>query len=96
MVSPIFPSIDEPTLHVNGGIQVGVYSRDGLPTTNPVTLNINKVSNKVSVKPTFAGLSGAGLYQINLTVPSGLGAGEVSLQATVGGVETPDAVFSLQ
>jgi uncharacterized protein (TIGR03437 family) len=48
------------------------------------------------VTPTFAGLSGAGLYQINLTVPSGLGTGEVALQATVGGVETPDAVFSLQ
>jgi uncharacterized protein (TIGR03437 family) len=57
-----------------------------------VTLSINKVS----VTPTFAGLSGAGLYQINLTVPSGLGTGEVALQATVGGVETPDAVFSLQ
>jgi uncharacterized protein (TIGR03437 family) len=41
-------------------------------------------------------LSGAGLYQINLTVPSGLGTGEVSMQATVVGVETPVAVFSLQ
>ena len=61
-------------------------------TTNPVTLDINKVS----VTPSFAGLSGPGLYQIDLTVPSGLGSGEVSLQATVGGVETPVAIFSLQ
>jgi uncharacterized protein (TIGR03437 family) len=61
-------------------------------TTNPVTLDINSVS----VTPAFAGLSGAGLYQINLTVPSGLGTGEVPLQGAVGGAETPVAVFSLQ
>jgi len=35
------------------------------PTTNPVTLRINNVS----VTPTFAGLSGAGAYQLNITVP---------------------------
>jgi uncharacterized protein (TIGR03437 family) len=62
------------------------------PTTNPVTLMINKVS----VTTEFAGLSGAGVYQINLTVPSGLGTGGVSVQASVGGVETPAAVFSLK
>jgi uncharacterized protein (TIGR03437 family) len=62
-------------------------------TTNPVTLRINNVS----VTPTFAGLSGAGLYQLNLTVPSGLGPGDVSLQASVGGVVTPSGVvISLQ
>jgi uncharacterized protein (TIGR03437 family) len=47
--------------------------------------------------PAFAGLSGAGLYQINLTVPASLGTGDVSLAATVGGVQTPaTAVISLQ
>ena len=62
-------------------------------TTNPVTLRINNVS----ITPTFAGLSGAGLYQVNLTVPSGLGPGDVSLQASVGGVQTPSGVvISLQ
>jgi uncharacterized protein (TIGR03437 family) len=62
-------------------------------TTNPVTLRINNVS----ITPTFAGLSGAGLYQVNLTVPSGLGPGDVSLQASVGGVQTPSSVvISLQ
>jgi uncharacterized protein (TIGR03437 family) len=50
-----------------------------------------------SVVPSFAGLSSAGLYQINLTVPAGLGAGDVALVATVGGVQTQSGVvISLQ
>jgi len=63
------------------------------PSTNTVSLRVNNVS----VTPTFAGLSGAGLYQINLTVPAGLGTGDVSLQATAGGVATATGVvISLQ
>jgi uncharacterized protein (TIGR03437 family) len=63
------------------------------PTINPVGLSIGNSS----VVPTFAGLSGAGVYQINLTVPEGLGAGDVSLVATVGGKQTPPTVvISLQ
>ena len=62
-------------------------------TTNAVSLSINKVS----VSPSFAGLSAAGLYQINFTVPAGLGTGDVPLVATVGGVSTqPGVVISLQ
>ncbi len=57
-------------------------------TTNPVTLLINNVS----VTPAFAGLSSAGLYQINVTVPAGLGSGDVSLVATVAGLQTPSSV----
>lgn len=53
-------------------------------TTNSVTVLINNVS----VTPFFAGLSAAGLYQINLVVPAGLGAGEATLAATVNGVRT--------
>jgi uncharacterized protein (TIGR03437 family) len=60
---------------------------------NPVTLLINNVP----VTPGFAGLSSAGLYQINVVVPAGLGTGDVSLQATAGGVRTlPGIVLSLQ
>jgi uncharacterized protein (TIGR03437 family) len=58
------------------------------PTNYPVTVLINGRS----ATPSFAGLSGAGLYQFNLTVPSGLGTGDVSLQASVGGVQTPPGV----
>jgi uncharacterized protein (TIGR03437 family) len=62
-------------------------------TTNPVSLRINNVS----VTPSFAGLSAAGLYQINFTVPAGLGTGDVPLVATVGGVSAqPGVVISLQ
>ncbi len=55
------------------------------PAINPVSL----VINGVRVTPMFVGLSGAGLYQINLTIPPGLGAGDLSLDAGIGGVRTP-------
>ncbi len=65
----------------------------GAATTNTVSLLMN---NK-AVVPAFAGLTSAGLYQFNLTVPAGLGTGDVPLQATVGGVTTPPGVvLSLQ
>jgi len=67
---------------------VGQAYSGAAATTNPVTLRINNVS----VTPSFAGLSGAGLYQINLTVPAGLGTGDVPLQAMVGGVQTAAGV----
>jgi uncharacterized protein (TIGR03437 family) len=53
--------------------------------------------NNVAVRPAFAGLSSAGLWQINLTIPAGLGTGDVPLQATAGGAQTPSGVvISLQ
>ncbi len=77
----------------NPAVPAGRTFSGAAPASNPVTLRINNVS----VIPTFAGLSGAGLYQLNVTVPSGLGTGDVSLQATVGGVQTPSGVeISLQ
>jgi uncharacterized protein (TIGR03437 family) len=77
----------------NPAIAPGVRFSGAAPTTNAVTLSINNIG----VTPTFAGLSGAGLYQINLTVPSGLGTGDVPLQSTVGGVQTATGVvISLQ
>jgi len=61
----------------------------GAASTNyPLTLYINNVA----VKTTFTGLSSAGLYQINLRIPFGLGTGDVSLQAMVGGLETQAGV----
>ena len=69
-----------------------VYS-GAAPTTSSVGLLINNTN----IIPTFAGLVGAGLYQINFTVPVGLGAGDMPLAARVGGVETSAGpVISLQ
>jgi uncharacterized protein (TIGR03437 family) len=66
------------------------------PTTYPVTLLVNNVT----LAPIFSGLSGAGLYQINFTVPPGIGTGDVPLVAivaTAGGAQTPpNVVISLQ
>jgi uncharacterized protein (TIGR03437 family) len=62
------------------------------PVNNPISLYINNIF----VAPSFVGLSSAGLYQINLNVPSGLGAGEVLIHAIAGGIETqPGVLFSL-
>lgn len=64
------------------------------PATSATELRIN---NQV-VQPAFAGLTAAGLYQINLfPIPAGLGTGDVPLTLTIGGVQTPGGVVvSLQ
>jgi len=72
----------------NPAVLPGQAFSSAAATTSPVALHINNAS----VTPSFAGLSGAGLDQINLTVPAGLGTGDVSLQATVGGAQTPPGV----
>jgi len=62
-------------------------------TTNTVQVLIGGTT----LTPSFAGLSSAGLYQINVTIPAGLGAGEVALIASISGVQTqPGVVISLQ
>jgi uncharacterized protein (TIGR03437 family) len=69
------------------------YSGNGAATTNKVTLHIGGMS----VLPSFAGFSTSLLYQINLTIPAGLGTGDVPLAASVGGFQTqPGVVISLQ
>jgi uncharacterized protein (TIGR03437 family) len=54
------------------------------PTSSPVTITIGGVPAYVA----FSGITEAGLYQFNLTVPPGTGSGDQALQATVGGVKT--------
>jgi uncharacterized protein (TIGR03437 family) len=77
----------------NPPVPAGQVFSGAAPTTSPVTVRINNVN----LTPSFAGLSGAGLYQFNLTIPPGLGSGDLSLQASVGSVQTPiGVVISLQ
>jgi uncharacterized protein (TIGR03437 family) len=63
-------------------IAPGLIFTGAYPTTNTVTMTIGGIAVPVS----FAGLVGPGLYQINITVPSGLTAGDNAIVATVGGV----------
>ena len=78
---------------INPAVPAGKIFSGSSPTTNPVNLLIDSVN----VPPSFAGMSSAGLYQINLKIPPGLGTGDVPLQATVGGAQTPlGVVISLQ
>ena len=76
----------------NPAVPAGRAFSGAAPLTSSFTLYINNVP----VAPIFVGLSSAGLYQINLVVPSGLGAGDVPLMASVGGMQTqPGLHFSL-
>jgi uncharacterized protein (TIGR03437 family) len=77
----------------NPAVPAGKAFSGSAPTVNPVTLLINNAI----VPPTYSGMTSAGLYQINLTVPAGLGTGDVPLSASVGGSETQSGVvISLQ
>ena len=78
----------------NPPVAAGQAFSGAASTTNPVQLSINYIS----VTPIFAGITSAGLYQMNIVkLPSGLGTGDVLLQAIVGGARTPsNVVISLQ
>ena len=108
IIGPTGTSLGYPTVAAKAGDIVELYGT-GFGPTNPAvpagqaftgaapTASVSLLINKVNVTPTFAGLSGAGLVQINLTIPSGLGTGDVSLMATVGGVQTSsNVVISLR
>jgi uncharacterized protein (TIGR03437 family) len=69
-------------------VSAGALFTGAASTNNPVTLSINNMS----VTPLFAGESSAGLYQLNIVIPSGLGTGDVPLQASVAGAQTQSTV----
>jgi uncharacterized protein (TIGR03437 family) len=73
-------------------VQAGKAFSGTAPTNNKVTFTVNGKT----VTPDFAGLSSAGLYQFNITVPAGLGTGEVPFTALVAGATTPQFTLSLQ
>jgi len=78
---------------VNPPVPAGQPFSGAAATVAPVTVYLNGIS----ITPTFAGMSSAGLYQLNITIPSGLPTGDVFLQATVSDSQTPSgAVIALQ
>lgn len=71
----------------------GQVKSSGSPTTSPVTVTIGGVAANVA----FAGMTQAGLYQLNVTVPAGPGSGDEAIQATVNGIQTQQgAVVTVQ
>jgi uncharacterized protein (TIGR03437 family) len=109
LLGPTGSSLGYPTVAAKAGDIVELFGV-GFGPTNPavpageafsgaaaVNNPINLYINGITVTPTFVGLSSAGLYQINLIVPTGLGEGEVPMRASAGGIETqPNVLFSLQ
>jgi uncharacterized protein (TIGR03437 family) len=66
----------------------GAVFQGSAPLTNSVTVTIGGAAASVS----YAGLVGAGLYQINVMVPS-LPAGEHEVIARIAGLDTPSGIL---
>lgn len=63
----------------------------------PASSGLAVFINGTAVTPFFAGVTQTGVFQFNITIPAGLGTGDVPLTAMVGGVQTPTGVvISLQ
>jgi uncharacterized protein (TIGR03437 family) len=109
IIGPTGDSLGYPTVAAKAGDTVELYGTGFGPTTPavlsgraysgaaPTAYSVNLFINGSIFTPMWAGMSGAGLDQINLTMPKGLGTGDVSLAASVDGVRTPSyAVISVQ
>ena len=71
----------------NPPVAAGQLFTQAAPMVNPVTITIGGVNAPVS----FAGLTAAGLYQFNVTVPN-VPSGDQLVQAKVSGLLTQDAL----
>jgi uncharacterized protein (TIGR03437 family) len=104
ILGPTGNSLGYPTVAAKAGDIVALFVV-GLGPTNrvvpageafigaaPATNTVNVLIGNASVTPLFAGLASQGLGQINLIVPAGLGAGDVSLVVTVGGAQSQAGV----
>jgi uncharacterized protein (TIGR03437 family) len=101
ILGPTGNSLGYPTVAAKAGDIVELFGT-GFGPTNPVvpsgqafdgaaptTYTVSLQINNVSVGTMWAGLSSAGVDQINLTIPSGLGTGDVPLVAGISGGHTP-------
>jgi len=66
------------------GVNAGTVVSAPLQTSTPVTVRIDSQDAAV----TYAGMTSAGLYQINVTVPSNLADGDYPITAEVAGIRT--------
>ena len=109
ILGPTGTSLGFPTVAAKPGDTVEIFGV-GFGPTNPLVpagqafLGMAAAANPVqlaiagaALNPLFAGLSAAGIYQINVTIPTGLGSGDQPLAGIAGGTETQTrAVISLQ
>jgi uncharacterized protein (TIGR03437 family) len=112
IIGPSNNSLGYKTIPAKAGDSIQVYGVGFGPTTPTVLAGqafsgaastnntVTLMFGSTTLVPTFAGISEAGTYQFNLTVPPNLGVGDVSIAAIVAGVTTaagePNAVISLQ
>ena len=77
-------------------VPAGQAYASATPTVNPVAVTIGGVAIP-AVNVQFAGLVGAGLYQLNILIPPNLGSGDKPIVATAGGLQTQSTILlSLQ
>ena len=69
-------------------VPAGQLFKGSAPLNDPVQITIDGTA----VTPQYAGLSAAGLYQINIQVPN-LSPGDHKLSATIAGISTPDGIY---
>jgi uncharacterized protein (TIGR03437 family) len=106
-IGPTGNSLGFPTSAVKSGDVVELYGV-GFGPTDPVipsgalippgtygtaTATVTVLINGIPVTPAFVGLTEAGSFQINLTIPPAVGSGDLSVVALVGGVQTPDGML---
>jgi uncharacterized protein (TIGR03437 family) len=109
IVGPTGTSLGFPTVAAKPGDTVELFGVGFGPTNPPVPAGTAfsgaaKAENPVqlaisgaALNPLFAGLSAAGVYQINVKIPAGLGSGDQPLAGAAGGTQTQTrAVISLQ
>jgi uncharacterized protein (TIGR03437 family) len=71
----------------NPTVPAGKAFSGAAPTTNQVTVTVGGVAQTLTAYEV-----GAGLYQLNVPVPSNVASGDIPLQASVGGLQTPGTV----
>ena len=75
----------------SGAPATGTVFSGAYATANPVSVTIGGAAAPVS----FAGLVGPGLYQIDVTVPAGLGAGDQAVVASTAGFSSRSALLKI-
>jgi uncharacterized protein (TIGR03437 family) len=73
----------------NPAVKSGLVVTSSAQTIDKVSITIGGLDAPVQ----FAGITGAGLYQINAVVPLSLTTGDQPIVATVNGLKTPDGAF---